>query len=221
MWCRKTSAQPDAGRPQLPLVLSIMKTMAIQVPSCLSWGLAWVMKYGGEKPGAKAGWGQFYSLMRRWAHENHAASILQHYDIHPTVTWGLDTLIFGEGKIAIGEQTYLGRNCFVVSHPASNEVRIGKECSISHNVHIRTNRHPQEIQDANMKASGRSGGNIYIGDFVLIGANAFIRGGVTIGDGSVIGANSVVTSDVPPHSVYGGSPARPIRHRIPSSTHHP
>jgi maltose O-acetyltransferase len=183
--------------------------------------LARVAKYGGEKPGTKAEWGQLYFSMRHWAHETHAASTLQQYDIHPSVTWGLDTLIFGEGRIAIGEQTYLGRNCFVVSHPAGKEIRIGKECSISHNVHIRTNRHPREMQDSKMKTSDLSSGSIFIGDFVLIGANAFIRGGVTIGDGSVIGVNSVVTSDVPPHSVYGGGPARPIHRRFLSSIHHP
>jgi serine O-acetyltransferase len=50
-----------------------------------------------------------------------------------------------------------------------------------------------------------------VGDDVVIGANSVVLGAVTIGDGAVIGANSVVTSDVPPHTVVAGAPARVIR----------
>lgn len=38
--------------------------------------------------------------------------------------------------------------------------------------------------------------------------------GVTIGDGAIIAAKSVVTSDVPPYTIYGGNPARCIRQRF-------
>jgi len=38
--------------------------------------------------------------------------------------------------------------------------------------------------------------------------------GVTIGDGAVVAANSVVTRDVPPYSIVGGSPARVLKPRF-------
>ena len=41
-----------------------------------------------------------------------------------------------------------------------------------------------------------------------IGANATILPGITIGLGAMVGAGSVVTSDVPPHAIVYGSPAR-------------
>ena len=54
---------------------------------------------------------------------------------------------------------------------------------------------------------------IVIGDRVWIGMNATVLGGVTIGEGAVVAAGSVVTKDVPPFTVVGGVPARPIKDR--------
>ena len=44
-----------------------------------------------------------------------------------------------------------------------------------------------------------------------IGSNATILCGVTIGERAIIGAGSVVTHDVPPDTIVGGVPARPLR----------
>ena len=58
-------------------------------------------------------------------------------------------------------------------------------------------------------------GDIVIGSDVWIGYEAVILAGVTIGDGAVIGTRAVVTRDVPPYTIVGGTPARPIRGRFP------
>ncbi len=57
-------------------------------------------------------------------------------------------------------------------------------------------------------------GDIVIGNDVWIGYEAVILSGVTIGDGAVIGARALVTKDVPPYTIAGGVPAKPIRRRF-------
>lgn len=49
-----------------------------------------------------------------------------------------------------------------------------------------------------------------IGDDCYIGAGARVLGGIVIGDACQIGAGAVVLSDVPPHSVVVGVPARVV-----------
>lgn len=57
-------------------------------------------------------------------------------------------------------------------------------------------------------------GDIVIGNDVWIGYEAIIMAGVTVGDGAIIGTRAVVTKDVPPYTIVGGVPAKPIRKRF-------
>jgi len=66
----------------------------------------------------------------------------------------------------------------------------------------------------NVAAAWDNKGDIVIGNDVWIGYEAVILAGVTIGDGAVIGARAVVTKDVPPYTIAGGVPAKPIRRRF-------
>ena len=61
-------------------------------------------------------------------------------------------------------------------------------------------------------------GDIVIGNDVGIGYEAVLLAGVTIGDGAVIGTRAVVTKDVPPYTIVGGVPAKPIRKRFTQET---
>lgn len=61
-------------------------------------------------------------------------------------------------------------------------------------------------------------GDIIIGNDVWIGYEAVMLAGVTIGDGAIIGTRAVVTKDVPPYTIVGGVPAKPIRKRFSEET---
>lgn len=61
-------------------------------------------------------------------------------------------------------------------------------------------------------------GDIVIGNDVWIGYEAVIMAGVTVGDGAIIGTRAVVTKDVPPYTIVGGVPAKPIRIRFDNET---
>ena len=72
---------------------------------------------------------------------------------------------------------------------------------------------PKNIRDA-----WDNKGDIVIGNDVWIGYEAVILSGVTVRDGAIIGTRAVVTKDVPPYTIVGGVPARPIRRRFDPQT---
>lgn len=70
----------------------------------------------------------------------------------------------------------------------------------------------------NVTQSWDNKGDIIIGNDVWIGYEAVILAGVSIGDGAIIGARAVVTKDVPPYTIVGGVPAKPIKKRFSDET---
>ena len=74
------------------------------------------------------------------------------------------------------------------------------------------------LEKRNAAESWDNKGDIVLGNDVWIGYEAVIMAGVTIGDGAIIGARAVVTKDVPPYTVAGGIPAKPIKKRYPEET---
>jgi len=71
-----------------------------------------------------------------------------------------------------------------------------------------------ELDKKDVITSWDNKGDIIIGNDVWIGYEAAILAGVTIGDGAIIGTRAVVTKDVPPYTIVGGVPAKPIRKRF-------
>jgi serine O-acetyltransferase len=76
-------------------------------------------------------------------------------------------------------------------------VKIGRRTFIGQNVTV-ARRWPQ-------------GAAPRIGAYVYLGAGAQVLGDVTVGDFAVIGANAVVESDVAPGAIVVGNPARELK----------
>jgi serine O-acetyltransferase len=104
----------------------------------------------------------------------------------------------------------IGRRFHIVHADGSLSIHpdtvIGDRVGVMHNVTIGTN-----MSDAVP----------VIGNDVFIGVGAAILGGVKIGDGARIAANSLVITDVPPHSVAMGVPARSMKIRSEASAPKP
>ena len=75
-----------------------------------------------------------------------------------------------------------------------------------------------DLEKENVAQAWDQKGDIIIGNDVWIGYEAVILSGVTIGDSAVIGCRAVVTKDVPPYTIVGGVPAKPIRKRFNEET---
>lgn len=74
------------------------------------------------------------------------------------------------------------------------------------------------LDTKNITSAWDNKGDIVIGNDVWIGYEAVIMPGVKIGDGAIVGTRAVVTKDVPPYTIVGGVPARPIRKRFDDET---
>lgn len=106
-------------------------------------------------------------------------------------------------RLTIGD--HVAVNCGVTID-VRYDVRIGSKVMIATNVTILDdNRHQVE------PGAPLYNGPTIIEDNVWIAGNCTILPGVTIGAGSVIAGHSVVTRDIPPNSLAGGSPAEVIK----------
>ncbi|MEX2573340.1 MAG: acyltransferase [Balneolaceae bacterium] len=112
---------------------------------------------------------------------------------------GVRMEIGSDAVLHIKNGTYINRNTLII---AQNHVHIGKDCKISWDVIILdTDMHPLNSEKVVNKP-------VIIEDGVWIGCRSIILKGVTIGRGAVVAAGSVVTKNIPPYTIAGGSPAR-------------
>lgn len=139
-------------------------------------------------------------------------------------------------RLCVGAFTYTQGGSFV-------NLDIGRYCSFAEDVTVGATRHPTDWLgsgpfqyredpwgwhsfgkalegDDTLKRevlTFKNSERTTIGNDVWVGRSAIIRDGVRIGDGAIIGAGAVVTHDVPPYAIVGGSPARIIRYRFPEA----
>jgi maltose O-acetyltransferase len=129
---------------------------------------------------------------------------------------GRSTLIRGRliltGPPGCTSRLTIGSYCFFTTPlhiDLNSDVVIGDRVTIGHDVAIVTSAH--EIGGRDRRCGKQAPSPIWIGDGCWIGARVLLLPGVVLGDGSIIAAGAVVSSNVEPHTIVGGVPARLIR----------
>ena len=98
------------------------------------------------------------------------------------------TVIRGQGGVQIGDRVY--------TSPYTQIIAVN---------------HVFEDPNRPFMEQGITAEGIVIEDDVWLGSGVIVTDGVRIGKGAVIAAGAVVTKDIPPHTVVGGVPAKPIK----------
>jgi acetyltransferase-like isoleucine patch superfamily enzyme len=109
--------------------------------------------------------------------------------------------------IKVGRDTFIGESVVI---RGQGGVTIGDSVLIAPGAKILAVNHNFTDISRPVIEQGITGKGIVIEDGAWIAAGAVVLDGVRVGQGAVVGANAVVTHDVAPNSVVGGSPARVI-----------
>lgn len=111
---------------------------------------------------------------------------------------------------AVGKDVYVGEDLIIIDEPSDRGmVSIGDRVAISPRVTLVVSSRPNFSRIAPYVPVRH--GPVTIENDVWLGTGVVVLPDITIGEGAVVGANSVVTKDVGPYTIVGGSPARLIR----------
>jgi acetyltransferase-like isoleucine patch superfamily enzyme len=187
---------------------------------------------------AASGW-SFLSGRTTAAEPTRSVSGRGHLILWPESEVTVEAPVRFMGDIRFKKKTRIGAFTFLATGFVDSCKSIGRYCSIGHEVRIGEPNHPidwlststfqynerrfgwHESADHYTPVSPRirgehfSGRPVIIGNDVWIGARVTILRNVRIGDGAIIAAGAVVHRDVPPYTIVGGVPAKPIRLRFP------
>ena len=163
--------------------------------------------------------------------QGHGTVYLQNVVTDPSISVG-DYTIYDD---FVNDPRDFQRNNVLYHYPINRErLVIGKFCSIACGAKFLFNSANHTLRSlstyifpvlfeewgldvARIPEAWDNRGDIVIGNDVWIGYDAVVLAGVTVGDGAIIAARAVVTKDVPPYTIVGGVPARPIRRRFSDS----
>lgn len=157
---------------------------------------------------------------------------LKHVITNPNITVG-DFTMYND---FVNDPTLFENNNVLYHYPINHDkLKIGKFCSIAcgakflfnsanHTLSsLSTYPFPLFFEEWGLEKKDVTNawdnkGDIVIGNDVWIGYEAVVLAGVTIGDGAIIGTRAVVTKNVPPYTIVGGVPAKPIKKRFSEET---
>lgn len=138
----------------------------------------------------------------------------------------------------------IGNNCFLADNAAIiGDVKIGDECSIWFSTVLRGDVNSirigngVNIQDGSVlhtlyqKSTIEIGDNVSVGhnvtihgatikEYALIGMGSTVLDGAVVGEGAIVAAGALVLKNtiIPPHTIWGGVPAKFIKGVDPAQT---
>lgn len=121
----------------------------------------------------------------------------------------------GTVVVRFGNRIELGHYVRVVAFNGielEDLVGIGHGCTLADSVHDWKSVQDDENHPLWMTPA-KQGRTLRIARGAFLGNNVIVAGGVTIGEWAIVDHNSVISRDVPPRSIVGGSPARVLRIR--------
>lgn len=112
------------------------------------------------------------------------------------------------GRVVIQNDVEIGANS-TIDRGALGDTVIGEATKIDNLVQI---AHNVRIGSGCMIA-GNCGlaGSVTLGDYVMLGGQVGIADHITIGSFVQLSGGSGVMNDIPPHAIWGGRPAKPIK----------
>ena len=108
-----------------------------------------------------------------------------------------------------GARLQIGDDCWIngAMIAATHSVVIGNNCRLAPFVHIMDG----DFHDLQDRALPGESAPVVLEDNVRVGTRVIILKGVRVHQGAAIAPGAIVTKDVPPHTLVGGVPAKPIR----------
>jgi maltose O-acetyltransferase len=147
-----------------------------------------------------------YRLRHSWYRRVLGLSLARSGGVHMgCFVWFNSPSQIRRGGSSIGARTRINRDCTL---DVRGPLFIGEDVSVSPEVMILTGQHRHDRPGFAFEVLP-----VVIEDHVWIGSRAVILPGTSLGRGAVVAAGAVVSGRVPPRTVVGGVPARPLSTR--------